>query len=169
MLTVYCEKMTAGASISPGVYGLAGVVIGALISGGIAYVIQRQNSKNTIKLETEKHKINVISSYLLRDLIEFLNDEVANLQSVYLSPKDGSNIPIPDHHRNLINTEINVRAFQDEGLKSLFADFVSAGNKVRKLTAAEKAIGDADTLWGAVELAASIKKRALELSQFNIK
>lgn len=34
MLTVYCEKMTAGASISPGAYGLAGVVIGALISGG---------------------------------------------------------------------------------------------------------------------------------------
>ncbi|EAT7977346.1 hypothetical protein [Salmonella enterica] len=140
-----------------------------LFRGGIAYVIQRQNSKSAIKLETEKHKINVISSYLLSDLIDFLNDEVANLQSVYLSPKDGSNIPAPEHHRNLINTEINVRAFQDEGLKNLFDEFVTAGNKVRKLTAVEKAIGDDDILWAAVDLAAGIKKRALELSQFNIK
>lgn len=62
-----------------------------------------------------------------------------------------------------------MRAFQDEGLKNLFDEFVTAGNKVRKLTAVEKAIGDDDILWAAVDLAAGIKKRALELSQFNIK
>ncbi|WP_148250554.1 hypothetical protein [Raoultella terrigena] len=169
MLTVYCEKMVTGSSLSPGMYGLLGVVLGALVSGGIAYLIQRQNSKNAILLETEKHKINVVSSYLLTDIVNFLNDEIANLQSIYLSTQDGSLIPIPEHHKNLINNEINVRAFQDEELISLFRDFIDAGNKVRKLTAAEKAIGDADTLWAAVNLAASIKKRVLEHCQFNIK
>lgn len=45
MLTVYCEKMTAGASISPGAYGLAGVVIGALISGGLLMLFKGRTLK----------------------------------------------------------------------------------------------------------------------------
>ncbi|EKZ6362508.1 hypothetical protein RE061_004903 [Klebsiella aerogenes] len=169
MLTVYCEKMVNGSSLSSGMYGLLGVLLGALVSGGIAYLIQKQNSKNAVKLETEKHKINVISSYLLKDIVNFLNEEIANLQDIYLSKKDGDQIPAPEHHKNLINSEINVRTFQDDELTQLFRDFIDAGIKVRKLTAVEKTIGDTDTLWAAVNLAASIKKRVLEHCQFNIK
>jgi len=169
MLTVYCEKMATGAFLSPGMYGLFGVVIGALLSGGMAYLIQKQNSKHAIKLEKEKNKISIISSFLLQDVVSFLNDEIDSLQSIYLSDKDGSEIPSPEHHKNIVNNEVNIRIFKDEELTELFLDFINAGNVVRSMSAAEKLLGDIDALRKVIDLAADIKKRILEHCQFNIK
>ncbi|WP_297196263.1 hypothetical protein [uncultured Pluralibacter sp.] len=170
MLTVYCEKMSSGAGIAPGVYGLAGVIIGAIISGGIAYLIQKQNSKNNFKLETEKHKINLTSSYLLDDILKFLDDEIQDILDFCTSTNDNEKYKIPAHLNRLGAIEISIRVFRDDALVDDFKRVIAKGFELRQISDAEKKLGgDVIMFKEIISEIALLKIKVIEHCQFNLK
>ncbi|MCT1423738.1 hypothetical protein M3G69_19140 [Klebsiella aerogenes] len=155
MITVYCQKLDSS-WLTPEIYGILGVVLGASISGLVAWVIQRSNNKNTQAIESKRSSVKIYTDFFLKDIIEFIDAEVAYMQHIYVSGAKDIN-EFPPHQKIMYAVDTSIRMFKDDTLNEEYKNFVLQTAKVLSKVKGDDNQSALNEMIAAREMAASLK------------
>lgn len=167
MITVYCQKLSSS-WLAPEMYGLTGVVLGATISGLLAWLIQRANAKRTIELENRKNKVKVFTDFFAKDIVSFIDSEVEYLQKLFVDFDKEKTKGIPEHHKNMTCVDTTLRMFNDIQLNDLFKTFVHQESLLRQSIVENKNDIALDVVVFAREIAARLKWGVIDKCDFKL-
>lgn len=156
MVTIYCQKLDAS-WLTPEVYGVIGVLLGASISGLVAWMIQRSNNKHNEKVESKRNSVKIYTDFFLKDIVDFIDAEVAYMQRLYISEDKEKYNEIQPHQKIMYAVDTSIRMFKDDILNEKYKGFVLQTAKIKN----EMVKGEPDAalaeLVNAREMAADLK------------
>lgn len=167
MIAVYCQKLSSS-WFTPEMYGLTGVVLGATISGLLAWLIQKSNAKRTIELENRKNKVKVFTDFFAKDIISFIDSEVEYLQRLFVDFDKEKTKTNPEHHKDMTGVDTTLRIFNDIQLNDLFKTFVRQEYLLRNSIIEGKNKDALEVMVFAREIAARLKLGVIDKCDFNL-
>lgn len=156
MVTIYCQKLDAS-WLTPEMYGVIGVILGAAISGLVAWVIQRSNNRHYEKIESKRNGIKIYTDFFLKDIVDFIDAEVAFMQHIYVSDDYDKSNEIQPHQKTMYAVDTSIRMFKDDALNEKYKSFVLQTAKIRNEMAKGEPKAALAELIHAREMAADLK------------
>jgi len=156
MITIYCQKLDASWLTSE-MYGIIGVILGASISGLVAWMIQRAGNKHNEKIESKRNGVKIYTDFFLKDIVDFIDAEVAFMQQIYVSEEIHKSNEIQPHQKSMYAVDTSIRMFKDDFLNEKYKEFVLQTAKIRdEMTKGNPDVALAE-LVNAREMAAHLK------------
>lgn len=159
MIAVYCSKI-AESGLPAWVPVLIGTAVGAVITGLISYLLQRQAHNNMILIENRKNKAAFINQYVMKDIFSFLDQEINYLQQLsgfnYIPTSDELN---RDHRKELARTQTLIKLLDDRGIYNDFHLLLAQKINMENYMVNKGSLPPYTYLGEAMELAAKIKTK----------
>ncbi|MFV8770811.1 hypothetical protein ACNSPB_26645 [Yersinia enterocolitica] len=159
MIAVYCSKI-AESGLPAWVPVLIGTAVGALITGLISYLLQKQAHKNLILLENRKNKAAFINQYIMKDIFSFLDQEINYLQQLsgfnYIPTSDELN---GEHRKELARIQTLIKLLDDRGIYNDFHQFLVQKINMENYMVNKGSLPPYTYLGEAMELASKIKAK----------
>ncbi|HHP9706331.1 hypothetical protein H0I69_06715 [Yersinia enterocolitica] len=159
MIAVYCSKI-AESGLPAWVPVLIGTAVGAVITGLISCLLQRQAHNNMILIENRKNKAAFINQYVMKDIFSFLDQEINYLQQLsgfnYIPTSDELN---RDHRKELARIQTLIKLLDDRGIYNDFHLLLAQKINMENYMVNKGSLPPYTYLGEAMELAAKIKTK----------
>ncbi|EHL5406200.1 hypothetical protein KD288_002423 [Salmonella enterica] len=161
MIAVYCAKLSEPVvEALPGwVTSLLGAVIGAIITGVIAFYLQRNSHRNALVLERNKRKSEFVNKFVSDKVFVFLDQEIDFLQQL-----SGSSTIVYakdlgfEHRSSMAMMQALVSVIDDGGeIKNSFNDLMQIKTSMEKNIINNSGRDNFKLLGDAIKLCAKIK------------
>lgn len=157
MIAVYCSKI-AESGLPAWVPVLIGTAVGAVITGTISYLLQRQAHKNVLNIEQKKYKREFINKYVMKDIFLFLDSEINFLQKLSAFNYIPSSTVLDGTHREgLAKIQATMKVLNDPSIVSVFDDLINKRTEMENIIVSRNGASTYAVLNEAIKLAAEIK------------
>ncbi|EMK5833200.1 hypothetical protein I6M88_18580 [Citrobacter sedlakii] len=160
MIAVYCAKISEPvAEALPGwVTSLFGAVVGAIVTGIIAFYLQRNSHRYALDLERKKNKAEFVNKFVRDRLFNFIDKEIdflqllaASSEVVYASDHGF------EHRKSLATMQSLAELIEDKDIKMKFYKLTQIGVVMENNIVNCNGAGNLAQLHTAVKLGADIK------------
>lgn len=160
MIAVYCAKISEPiVETLPGwVTSLLGAVVGAIVTGIIAFYLQRNSHRNALDLEQKKNKSEFVNKFVRDKLFDFIDKEIDYLQIL-----SGSKTVVYaadlgfEHRKSMANMQSLVELIENKDIKNKFNELTGVRVGMENNIVNRNGSGNLILLGNAIKLGADIK------------
>lgn len=160
MIAVYCAKISEPiVETLPGwVTSLLGAVVGAIVTGIIAFYLQRNSHRNALDLEQKKNKAEFVNKFVRDKLFDFIDKEIDFLQVL-----SGSKTVVYaydlgfEHRKSMANMQSLAELIENKDIKNKFNELTGIRVAMENNIVNCNGNGNLILLGKAIKLGADIK------------
>ncbi|NIG74927.1 hypothetical protein F3J34_15140 [Klebsiella sp. Ap-873] len=160
MIAIYCEKILEpiGETLPGWVTSLLGAVVGAIITGIIAFYLQRNSHRNALDLEQKKNKAEFVNKFIRDKLFDFIDKEIDFLQilsgakAVVYAADLGF-----EHRKSMANMQSLAELIENKDIKNDFNKLTGVRVAMENNIVNRNGSGNLILLGDAIKLGAGIK------------